>query len=422
MIKVAHGSAWFKPDVESRILELMKLQSSALRSGYQAIVKHKLKGNAVKNYVKRNYMTELNQRFISDACSMATLYAANQEVCFGGKKNWKEMVAGNISKEEWQAIRNSQLYSQGDRTKSGNPNIRISGNKILVNDPSGRGRWLEGKVYIPSKFDPDFKCYSVRLIHKDSKFRVVLSWQEEEIHIPVDVGAIGIDCNPDGVALVDVNKDGNLLAHRYIRKQRIQFASDNKRDYDTGALAKEVVQYAFDKRKRIVLEKLNFKKGRKSFRKFNRMRSNFIYRKLLNAIRQRAIKIGVPVIEVEPAFTSMLGQLKYQEMYSLNRHTSAALVIARRGLGMLERKDFKVTSNPKKNGHLNLEGRQCTIASTVKAYSWMEESFLYPKQSTLTASSLAVGSRPTIDDSMGEIPMGESSTITGRGSVILNNQ
>lgn len=58
----------------------------------------------------------------------------------------------------------------------------------------------------------------------------------------------------------------------------------------------------------------------------------------------------------------------------------------------------------------------------MKAYSWLEKSFLKPKKSTLTAFSLVLGSKPSIDDDMGEIPMGESFTITGRGSMILNNQ
>ena len=104
------------------------------------------------------------------------------------------------------------------------------------------------------------------------------------------------------------------------------------------------------------------------------------------------------------------------------KHTSAGLVIARRGLGLKEREDFKVTPDLKKKEHLNLEGRQCTIASTVKAYSWLKESFLKPKQSTLTASSLVLGFKPSIDDSMGELPMGESQPIIGRLGLILNNQ
>jgi len=423
MIKVAHGSAWFKPEVEARIMELMKFQSSALRSAYQAITKHKLKFNDIKNYVKKNYMSSLNQRFISDACSMASLYAVNEGVCFGGKKNWKEMTAGDLSKDEWQSIRNSQLYSQGDRTKSGNPNIRIVGDRILVNDPSGRGKWLEGKVYIPEKFNPDFKCYSVRLLMKKGKFRIVLSWTEESVVLPVREGAVGVDCNPDGVAMVDVSATGTLLEHRYIRKQRIQFASDNKRDYDTGLLAKEVVQYAYDKKKPIVLEKLEFKKkGKKSYKKFNRMKSNFIYRKMLNAIKQRAVKIGVPVLEILPAFTSILGQLKYQKMYSLNRHTSAGLVIARRGLGLLERESFTVEPSKTKKNTLKLEARDVSIALTCKAFSWMQKTFLYPKKSTLTASSLELGLRPSIDGSIGELPMGESQPIIGRLGLINNKQ
>jgi IS605 OrfB family transposase len=230
----------------------------------------------------------------------------------------------------------------------------------------------------------------------------VLSWTEDAIQLPVQAGAVGVDCNPDGVAAVNVDKTGNLLEHRYIRKQRIQFASAHKRDYDTGILAKEVVQYAFDKRKPIVLEKLEFKKtGKKSYKKFNRMKSNFVYRKMLNAIKQRASKIGVPVIEVQPAFTSILGQLKYQSMYSLNRHTSAGLVIARRGMDLKEREDFKVTPDLKKKDKLHLEGKRMSIASTVKAYSWLRESFLKPKQSVLTGLSLAVGLRPTIEDDIG---------------------
>jgi IS605 OrfB family transposase len=423
MVKVAHGSVWFKPEVEVRILELMKFQSSALRSAYQAITKHKRKFNNVKNYVKKNYMKDLNQRYVADACCSANLYAVNENVCFGGKKNWKERIAGNLSKKEWQSIRNSQLYSQGDRTKSGNPNIRIVGDKILVNDPAGRGKWLEGKIYLPTKFNPDFKCYSVRLLVKKGKFRVVLSWTDDSIQLPVQEGAIGIDCNPDGVAMIDVSATGNLLEHRYIKKQRIQFASTNKRDYDTGLLAKEVVQYAFDKKKPIVLEKLEFKKkGKKSYKKYNRMKSNFIYRKMLNAIKQRAVKVGVPVIEVQPAFTSVLGQLKYQKMYSLNRHTSAGLVIARRGLGLLERESFTVEPSKEKKNTLNLEERDVSIALTCKAFSWMRESFLRSKPSAFTGLSLELGLKPSIEDDMGEIPMGESTDTTGLCGLINNKQ
>jgi hypothetical protein len=54
--QIAHGTVWFPEPVKARILDLMKAQSSAARSAYQAIHKHGLKGNAVKQRVKCNFM------------------------------------------------------------------------------------------------------------------------------------------------------------------------------------------------------------------------------------------------------------------------------------------------------------------------------------------------------------------------------
>ena len=53
-----------------------------------------------------------------------------------------------------------------------------------------------------------------------------------------------------------------------------------------------------------------------------------------------------------PAFTSIAGILKYQDQYSLNRHTAAALVIARRGYGIME--IVRVRLEPLEKDRLNL--------------------------------------------------------------------
>ena len=98
------------------------------------------------------------------------------------------------------------------------------------------------------------------------------------------------------------------------------------------------------------------------------MRHNFIYSQLLRVIERRAIKDGVEIKKVNPAFTSIAGILKYQEMYSLNRHTSAALIIARRGMGICEK--IRVRLTPLENKKLNLAGRGFKIALTEKAYSY----------------------------------------------------
>ena len=74
------------------------------------------------------------------------------------------------------------------------------------------------------------------------------------------------------------------------------------------------------------------------------------------------------VKKINPAFTSITGILKYQEMYSLNRHTAAALVIGRRGMGIMEKIKVKVELG--ENKKLNLAGRGFKIALTVKAYAY----------------------------------------------------
>lgn len=425
MRRVAHGSVWFSPasGVEPQVLRLMKLQCSAVRSAYQAVHKHGLEANDVKDYVKRNYMTDLNQRYVSDACSRAS-QVTQEGALFGGKREWEKFHSGLVSKEAWQARRNNQLYSQGDRSKKGNPNIRIDGERLLINDPSQRGVWIEGKVFLPSKWSPDWTCYSVQLLrsNKEGKFTVNISWEETAPSVTTSRarGTLAIDSNPSGLGVAVVSQEGNLLAHEFKRAQRIPFASENKRDNDVRLLAKEVVQEAKQRGVPVALERLAFSSKSRStgFKKFRRTKANFLHGKLIEAITSCAARMGVEVIPVQPAFTSILGNLKYAKMYSLNRHGAAALVIGRRALGYRERADFSVTAAPsdKRGIRLTLEGRDRVHTLSQKAYSWLQEGdFLKPKNSPPHRSVTGPGKSPGIGDSLGENPKGESPTITGRG-------
>ena len=115
------------------------------------------------------------------------------------------------------------------------------------------------------------------------------------------------------------------------------------------------------------------------------------YAQLLQAIERRATKNRVEVKKINPAFTSKVGILKYQEQYSLNRHTAAALVIARRGLGIME--TIRVRLEPLKKDMLNLAGRGVSIALTKKAYSYLKHLYRVVEIETpgLTAPCLSPG-------------------------------
>jgi IS605 OrfB family transposase len=324
-------------------------------------------------------MDRLNQRYIQDAVLRAK--SVKQEHClFGGKKNWKKLLSGLIIKDQWHEIRDSELYSRGDRTKKGNPNIRVlrtpDGYKLRVGLSKPR-EFLTFKLYIPKKyqeiFDLNDECYDVRIKLKDDKFYIHIGLDIPEV-TPIygfSNGAIGIDTNPGGLAVVEVDAQGNMVRHQYLGSQKILFARSPKRKNSIEALALQVVNQAILSEKGIVLEDLKFndKKPARS-KKFNRMRHNFIYSRLFQAIERRALKDGVEIKKINPAFTSIVGILKYQDMYSLNRHTAAALVIARRGMGICEK--IRVRLRPLENKKLNLAGRGFTVALTEKAYSYFK--------------------------------------------------
>lgn len=358
--------------------QLIKDWSSCVRYAYQRIHKDKVTyKNDIVNVCKPLYMSKLNQRYIQDAVLKAKALK-HDNVIFGGKHNWKKLLSGILTKKQWKDIRDNEIYSRGDRSKSGNPNIRIyktsEGYRLRVG-LAGAREFLTFKLYIPTKFQENIDlyndCYDVRIKCENNRYYVYIGLDIPDVTPIYKLcnGTIGIDTNPDGLGTAEIDNQGNLLNHEYLKSERLQFARHDKRKYDIEALSIKVVNKAILANKGIVIEDLKFNdKAKSKNKKFNRMRHNFIYSQLLLAIERRALKDGVEVKKINPAFTSIAGILKYQEMYSLNRHTAAALVIGRRGIGILEK--IKVKLELGENKRLNLAGRGFKIALTVKAYSY----------------------------------------------------
>ncbi len=90
-----------------------------------------------------------------------------------------------------------------------------------------------------------------------------------------------------------------------------------------------------------MIERLNMKdRGRRgdfSGRKSRRIRHYFGYRSLLEKVKLLAKREGIEVIEVDPAYSSVIGILKYAPQFMVTKDIAAAYVVARRGLGLNER-------------------------------------------------------------------------------------
>ena len=85
------------------------------------------------------------------------------------------------------------------------------------------------------------------------------------------------------------------------------------------------------------LEKLP--KGRRGdgLPKLRQKLQKWVYKALLQKIEIVAKRNGIQVIKVNPAYTSIIGKLKYAPLYNIDKDTAGAYVIGRRGLGFKER-------------------------------------------------------------------------------------
>ncbi len=85
------------------------------------------------------------------------------------------------------------------------------------------------------------------------------------------------------------------------------------------------------------------------------MLSSFAYRSILTHIKSRAQKQGVEIQEVNPAYTSLIGRVKFSKRYGLSIHHAAALVIARRSLRFSEKLPSSLKDIPDgRGGHVAL--------------------------------------------------------------------
>ena len=108
-----------------------------------------------------------------------------------------------------------------------------------------------------------------------------------------------------------------------------------------GDAVASVVEYAREVGKPTVIEKLDFRQKKAVLegesRKYSRMLSSFSYGKVKAYFLSRGYRQGVEIHQVNPAYSSVIGRVKFMERYGLSVHQAAALVLARRLLGCSER-------------------------------------------------------------------------------------
>jgi hypothetical protein len=199
---------------------------------------------------------------------------------------------------------------------------------------------------VPVKYQPLFRHlaqgvekYTVRVLFSSKYhfFRVLVTADQAAKVISNNNGIAGIDLNPTGIAVTLVYPNGNFRCSKWFFCPDLMYARKEKRNWLIGNVVKKTFNWiASYQLNTVSLEDLKFFNRFDTYQKFNRIKTNFVHKKFVQIIQAQAIKQKMVIKAINPAYTSILGELKYQRYYGLNSHQAAALVIARRGLGFNE--------------------------------------------------------------------------------------
>jgi len=178
--------------------------------------------------------------------------------------------------------------------------------------------------------------------HKNNQWYIHLTTYVQ--HVPkvhtIKHGCLGIDFNAESLSASYIKPDGNIAWCQDFSYQWKDLSS-GQRMAMMRDLVVQIVRVAESLGCAIAIESLDFskKKARMSeeSKLYNSMLSNLATSSFREVIESRCQRFGVQLILVNPAFTSVIGMVKFMAKYGLNSGTAAAMVIARRAMRLSER-------------------------------------------------------------------------------------
>jgi len=334
---------------------------------------------------KRRRLANLKNRLLK---LEADLTAGRVRLCFGSKSLWRKQHHltdnGYASHEEWlrdwQEARSDEFFVLGSRDKTagcqlcvasveddGSLTLRLRMPDCLAAQ-HGKYITIEGVSFaygheqVLAALDSNAEYARYRREHdekaarstglgqaisyrfkRDGKgWRVFATTGMMDVPVVTDKGrgAIGVDLNADHLAVTETDRSGN-----YVHAFSVPLVTYGKARHQAVAIIGDavasVIAYAREVGKPIVIERLDFRQKKSALegesRRYSRMLSSFNYGRIKAHFLSRGYREGVEVHQVNPAFSSVIGRVKFMERYGLSVHQAAALVLARRLLGYSER-------------------------------------------------------------------------------------
>ncbi|MFZ8785300.1 IS200/IS605 family accessory protein TnpB-related protein [Thermocrinis sp.] len=362
-----------KKEYKEKLIKLMRKQSSAIRVAYnmlKELEKKKTKNSHIQIYQRlRKLFPELPTKYIDSAIYKAKQYPAEKPVVFGGRRLFEKLCKNHLSgkareklKKQWRELRQGTLISIGSKADKGNRltrfeningqlHLRITtGNRefiyarVLREPSNSKDKWLTLMAMLLESWQTQsYFPYTVELKLRNGEVYGSVSFEipTPKVKYTKENGVIAIDTNasPIHLAVAEVSKTGELLSYQTISLHHFLGLSKNTKDHQEWILAHKIVDLAIEKGKAIAVE--NLKKLKKGTRgdgkaKLRKILHNWNAKKFLQKLKRVARLKGVEVIEVNPAYTSVIGMLKYAPQLNIDKDIAGAYVIGRRALGFKE--------------------------------------------------------------------------------------
>jgi IS605 OrfB family transposase len=364
-----------KKEDKEKLIKLMRKQSSAIRVAYNMLKLKELEKEETKNPHAQIYQRlkqlfpDLPTKYIDSAIYKAKQYPTDKPVVFGGKRLFEKLCKNHLTgklrerlKKQWREIRQGTLISIGSKSDKGNRltrfedlngqlHLRITtGNrefiyaKVLREPSNSKDKWLTFMAMLLESWQTqNYFAYTVELKLRNREVYGSVSFEipTPEVRYTKKNGVIAIDTNasPIHLAIAEVSKTGELLSYQTISLHHLIGLSQNSKDYQEWILAHQIVNLAVEKGKAIAIE--NLKKLKKGVRgdgkaELRKRLHHWNAKKFLQKLKRVAMLKGVEVIEVHPAYTSIIGMLKYAPQLSIDKDIAGAYVIGRRALGFKE--------------------------------------------------------------------------------------
>ena len=295
----------------------------------------------------------------------------DEKVIFGGKKNLYDKTKGKISKEEYRHNRLRPLYSIGQDAFKGNRLFKldvIDNNQIIFKLNKNKHIILELpnlRNNIKKELYKLQQLNEVKQGEKGYKFTVKLDLDniyisfEEFKDDPIELDEnryIGIDMNPDAIGISILENGEVIHAEEFSLKpiydkifsekldsnsSKMKYYHDKLR-HEIFEISKSISNLAKEyKCKFVFIEELKFKdkkKDKKKNKKSNRKIYNLWKRDIfVNNLKKRLNIYGIKLFEINPAYSSFIGNMMYDYTDPIN----ASIEIARRGYEVIIKKNSK---------------------------------------------------------------------------------